>query len=460
MRPTIIVVTSSFLLATLAAQDQDLRAVTEERLTAAYADARAACKDVLSAELDTLPPLKLVDMDEIAKVVADENLAAVRLRQPDEDKARAEAEQLGRQLAAFAYAKYAWSTRTFLVVPKTWEKNARVLERPQLTSDETLRAVMVHELCHALDDRKFDFGKRIAEATTIDGIIALNAVIEGHAQLTTRRVCKVRGWTGGFDAYTSSIAALPADNGEGEALLLLRRATAAALEAAYVDGERFAAAVIEARPETGAQDIFVSPPKDAETILQPRWYLDPATRPAVLHDPEPAIDAFVAKFDPDVWSSVRSNANGKQLAVGLAALPKEDIDAIVKSLRAARLVQLAPTAAPQSKVRIMIVMEFDSEASAARWVRLSGVISDKKNETMREGIVRITGSKTTKLEETVQGLLQEKSMRSGSESCEGATIDAWQGRLVVETIYSAEPPPMAEHVALVAEIFEAVVLKK
>lgn len=458
--PTSLLAVLTFF-APLVAQKQRSEPVTEERLLAAYADARAAFGRVLGADLDELPPLKLVDTAAIAEVVSAENLPSIRLRQPDEEKALAEAAQVSGQLAAMIYAKYAWSTKTFLVVPQTWELNARILQRPQLVSDQALRAVMVHELCHALDDRKFDFSKRLLEATTVDAMTAMNAVIEGHAQLVTRRVCKVSGWSDGFDAFTGSVGALPATNLVGEGMLTSMRAAAAASMMAYVDGERFAAAVLEARPETGVRDIFGSPPKDAETILQPSWYLDPATRPALLYDVEPAIDAFVARFDAEVWSSSRSSTTGKQIAAGMTMLPKEDVDAVVASLRAARVAQLAPTAAPQSKVAILIVMEFDSEDAARRWVRLSGVISDHKDEAMEKGILRITDSKTTVLDGPVlHGLLQEKKMKNGRLAFDLATIDAHKGRIVVETIYSGDPPTTAEHLQIVEAMIAAIAPRK
>ena len=456
-----LAVVSFSLLAPLAAQKQKFEPITEERLLAAYADARAACEKVLAAKLEELPPLELVGVDEIATVVTAENLQLVKLRQPDEEKAVAEAEQLGKSLAAMIYAKYAWSTRTFLVVPKTWESNARVLNRPKLTSDHALRAVMVHELCHALDDRKFDFGKRLLAATTADAATAFNAVIEGHAQLMARRVCKASGWADGFDAFTDAIGAVPATHVGGEMAKLLTRVTAAAMAMAYIDGERFAAAVLSARPETGSKDMFESPPKDAETILQPQWYLDPTTRPALFYDAEPALDAFVAKFDAAVWSSSRNGITGKQLASGMTMLPQKDVDAVVASLRAARFVRLAPTAAPESKVALLVVMEFDSEDAARRWVRLSGVVSDHKDETMDKGILRIIDGKTTPIERPpLHGLLQEKKMKNGRLAFEMATIDAHQGRLVVETIYSGEPPAAEEHLKVVEEMFAAIVRRK
>lgn len=434
-----------------------IEAVTEERVVAAYADARAACKEVLGVDLDSLPPLKMVAARELGEAVTAENLPVISLREPDQKKAQRAAAAAGRQFAQVAYAKYAWSTKSFLVVAKNWERFARALCRPELTADNALRAVMVHELCHAIDDRKFDIGKCLLTANTVEAVDAFSAVIEGHAQLVARRVCRVRGWSDGFDAFTGVIGAIPEGAADGEAMMLQLRAAAAALSTAYVDGERFVAAIVEARPETGVHDVFQAPPKDGDTVLHPAWYLDPKSRPAVLHDPEPAIDAFVARFDADVWTATRTNPTPKQLATGLTMLPKEDADALVASMRALRYAQVAPTKAPQSKLCYAIVMEFDGESSARRWVEISDVVSKKKDETMKTGAVRILSSSTRALDEgPVRGFLQRKTMTAGSSEFDVVSIDAWRGRLVVETLYSGEPPSDEEHVRLVDELLSAV----
>ncbi len=440
-----------------AKQATAIPAVTEERVVAAYADARAACKEVLGVELDSLPPLKLVAPRELGDAVAAENLPVFAQREPDEKKAKAGAAAAGRQFAQVAYAKYAWSTKSFLVVPKNWERFARALKRPELTADNALRAVMVHELCHAIDDRKFDIGKCLLGANTVEAVDAFSAVLEGHAQLVARRVCKVRGWSDGFDAFTGAIGAIPEGAADGEAMMLQLRTAAAALSTAYVDGERFVAAIVEARPDSGASDVFRSPPKDADTVLHPGWYLDPKSKPAVLHDPEPAIEAFVAGFDAEVWTATRTSPTPKQLASGLTMLPKEDVDALVASMRALRYVQVVPTASPQSKLVYAIVMEFDGEASARRWVEVSDVVSRKKDETMRKGAVRIVSSSTKALDEgPVRGFLQRKAMTAGGPEFDVVSIDAWRGRLVVETLYSGEPPTDEEHVHLVDALLSAV----
>lgn len=452
------------LLASLAAQDREVApkdttaAVTAERLQAAYDDAVAACCKVLDVRFDEPIPLQLVTPAELAKAIAAENLPSIRLRQPDAAKAKAEANQLGKQLSQFVYAKYAWSTHTFMVAASTWESAARELRLPELTGDETMRAVMVHELCHALDDRRFGLGKLVLGASSMDAITAINAVIEGHAQLQARRVCAKSGWSRGFATMRDVVGKLPESLAEsGEAVLMLARIQAAAATFAYHDGERFVQAVTDALKDKAAERLFGQPPQDADTILQPKWYLDPKSRPALLFDPEPALDVFAKRFDPATWTERRLNATGKQIASGLTLLDEKDVAAFVAALRSARVLTLNPTKRPDSKLAIVVVMEMDSEAAAQRWIEVSDELSKRKDAAMRKGELQVTDSTTTKIEEpTCRGFLQEKTMKAGSREFAVASIDLQRGRIVVETVLSVEPMAMEEHIALVKQMLDAV----
>lgn len=440
----------------------DGQKITEERLNAAYADAQKAIAKELSASLEQLPRLKISDALTLAKAVAAENLPMIRLRQPDEEKAKTAAKQAGAQLATFAYAKYAWSTKEFLVVPANWEGTARIAKRPELTGDEALRAVMVHELCHALDDRAHDFDALLRASPNTDTSSALCAVIEGHAQHRARRVCAAAGWSRGFESFTESIGALPEDAGaNGEAQKRWLEAQSANASFAYREGERFVAAIEKAAGNEALGRVFRSPPQDTETILNPAWYLDPKSRPAQLYDAEPALDKFAAAYDGAVWSSQRVSLNGAQLGASLNQLPKEEMDAIVASIRATRVIQLYPTADPSSKVALLAVIEFDGESSASSFVEASARLSKLKDESMSKGTLRITGSKSTALErKEYRGWLQEKTMVNGTLEFQFASIDACRGRIVVETIMSGEPLEREAHEELIGELHDAVKLKR
>ena len=168
--------------------------VTRARLEAAYVDACAACESVLKQKFDPPIALEFVAVNGMADALAEDNFASFLLREKDDKKAKAMAKQFGQQVGPMLYAKYSLSSKRFLVAQLVWDQLAQQEEATDLGLDATLRAVLVHELCHAIDDRNFDLGAMMSKARTEDAVLAQNAVIEGHAQLQARRVCARKGW--------------------------------------------------------------------------------------------------------------------------------------------------------------------------------------------------------------------------------------------------------------------------
>ena len=102
-------------------------------------------------------------------------------------------------------------------------------------------------------------------------------------------------------------------------------------------------------------------------------------------------------------------------------------------------------------------MEFDSAASAQRWIELAAELGRKKDEAMKTGAVRIVGGTATPLaEDGLVGHMQRKNIRAGLAMIEVSTIDAVRDRVVVETVFSGAPPDDAAHKQLVRELLDAV----
>ncbi len=456
----------SLLLLALAlapsARAEDPQPVSEERVRAAFAEARAALEAECGAKIDPSLALRFVTAAEIGQRIAEENLPLVRLRQPDEEKAKLEARSLGEAMGAMMFAKFSWAPREFLVALKTLETSASQLSAPELSSDAALRAILVHELVHAWDDSRHDFAALVSHSDSIDASCAISAVIEGHAQFVTRRVCQARGWSTGFENFTGVIGKIP-DSCKllGEGVLLTLRLQAASLDFTYREGERFVAALHAAGGAESVERAFRSPPRDGETVLHPDWFLDPAKRPAQLYDPEPALDLFVARFPASVWSSQRQNIQSNQLQVGFALLPKEEAQALCSSIRSARSVALYPTANPSEKIVVTTVMEFGSDVEARAFLEASDRLSKLKDEQMKTGIVRITGSSTSTIQaEGASGLLHTKQMKNRALAFEVNSIDLVRGKVLVETLFSGEPISTADHAQLAVNLLAAVKLRE
>lgn len=451
----------AWLAAGVGAQDQPAALEpTPARLQAAYADAVAACSKALGGPLDPPVPLRFVDAEAIGAIVARENLPVVRLRQPDAAMAAAEAKLLGDQLARHAFAKYSWSERSVVAVTASWRAFAADLEQPALLGDDCLRAAMVHELCHAYDDRRFGLAARLQKATSVEAQQAFNAVLEGHAQLQARRVCAQSGWSAGFDAMRQAVVTPPPKvAAAGEAALQRARAAAAAVRFTYHAGEDFVAAVLAADPDRGAHRVFHEPPVDRDAVLQPRRYLDGSPRPVLRHDLEPALDRAAAWLGEDAWQCRRTTATAQQLAAALTLLPPADVEAFVASLRQARVLQAASKIRPQAQLAVLGAMEFASEAAAARWLQLAQQLSDRKDAARQHGAARIVSSRATPLPEDGDGFLVAKRLAAGDGEYDVAAITVRRGCVVVETVFSGLPPDDDAHKKLVREMLDAVVAK-
>lgn len=436
----------------------ELQAVTEARLQAAYAEARQALATHLGTKLEQFPPLQISNQKAVSKAIAKENLPVIQAHEPDERKAKMLAAQAGAQYAQILFAKYSWSAKELLVLPGNWEANARLLQRPALTGDQALKAVMVHELCHALDDQEYGIARLLASSPSTDGISAVNALIEGHAQLRARQVCQAAGWSEGFEVFTGAVGLIPeSSQQDGELLLQMLRAQSAELSLTYHDGERFVKAIQLAAGEEGVRKLFQEPPQDTDVILNPGWYLDPKSRPVARYESAEVLNTFESGFNLKEWTAQRLLLNRRQMAAALTLLPKEESDQIVRSLVINRVIVLQPTLAPASKLAQCAFFEFDSEQSAQNFLASSRKLSALKDQQMSSGTAKIQQSVSTELQSAnLRGWLHEKQIEYAGTIIQVAAADVQLGPVVIETIFSVHPIEREAHQQLLEQLLEQV----
>lgn len=316
--------------------------------------------------------------------------------------------------------------------------------------------MLVHELCHAHDDRRFDFAARMAKIQDDDQMAAFTAVVEGHAQLRARRICGRSGWSQGFAKFTEAIGKVPPRLlRQGEAVAMQARIATTNTRFAYDEGERFVAAVLAKDPERGSERMFLTPPNDTSTVSAPAWFLDPSSRPKVQFDPEPAIDHFLSTAAPREWTSSRANMPPRQLAPTLTLLPDVEIDALLASMRNVRFG--SATSPDQERQVTLATIEFADDAAAARWIVAMRSLGAKKDETMKTGTQRIVASTTTEIaEDEWQGLLQVRTIRTGDVDTQVSSLIVRRGCLVLETALIGSPPDDTSHVALMRDLLSKV----
>jgi len=168
---------------------------------------------------------------------------------------------------------------------------------------------LAHTLAHALQDQVFGLEGLQPCYSTTDSALALRALIEGDAVLTTARYAGLEG-----EEALERLGRMAADAEEptyaplaGEPLFERLRAFP------YVEGARWAAALFEKGGWRAVDQAYGLVPCSTEQILHPDRYIDrESPQPVTLPDPTPVLGAD--------WSLVREDTLGEwMLGLHLAA---------------------------------------------------------------------------------------------------------------------------------------------
>jgi hypothetical protein len=308
---------------------------------------------------------------------------------------------------------------------------------PELASEPTLQAVIVHELVHAADDERYDLTRLFAGCTSSDALRADNALIEGHAQLVARELAAGLGWSAGFETFTRAITAPPkrlADSGDTGGQLV-QRTLSNAITASYTEGEAFLAALRAAGGEEAVRKAFLEPPGDMVLISRPEWFLHPELRPRVAFELDPALDAFAAGFEGKDWACNRGSVSAADMRVSMAPLTAEEIEPLAAKMRQNR-VQSATQVQTGSQI-VLGLFEFGTAEEAASYLTIYERLQHARDDTLKEGSVRILSSDYEALEAPdPRGLRVEKRILFNGLNIDVSALCVTRGPLAVEMLAS------------------------
>ncbi len=227
-----------------------------------YAEAR----DVVSREMNT-------DLSSIDLVITDAKGIAVHAKtslmdalEHDLDNQRF-AENLVDNILTLqtesVLAIYSPSVKQILLHERNLEK---YLSNQNASPKYALQALLIHELVHAADDKKYKAFRQ--KALSYQEVFAKSAVIEGHAQWQTRRICKVHGCDYAFEELNRYMF----DTGtpDDPALQYVQSRSFKNLEFVYKEGERFIDQIQKrSNGDAMLKLAFKKPPRDSIQIIDP-----------------------------------------------------------------------------------------------------------------------------------------------------------------------------------------------
>lgn len=405
---------------------------------------RDAALPVLEADLGRpLPPehagIALATTDELAEVLHRENEPIMLAQLGDPDAADFQARMFAEGIAPAMLGKYAFDRHEILIVPEHFPRLAEMLGMPELNSRAAVRGLVVHELVHAFDDARHGLGEGFAKLDEASRIHAYNAVIEGHAQHVSRRVCGTLGWSDGFDVATRAIVS-PAvvDQAQGEAAAYWARMQMQAWVTLYVDGETFIEAVAAAAGPEGLDRAFREPPSDLSEIHNPGWYLDPATRPESLYDLEAGLDAVAERHPESDWTHTRADLDAASLGGVFSYLGDDASERVQRGFRRVRLISLLDQA-EAGHVRMALLGESRAREDAAYLIDAVRRLQEKKRTTMTEGTIRILSMEFEELDaEDLTGLICRSRVASMGMEVDVTLLAAFRDSMWIELDFIQE----------------------
>lgn len=299
-----------------------------------------------------------------------------------------------------------------------------------------LRAVLVHELIHVVDDQRFAWSAGLLRCENNDQLQAFSAILEGHAQLLATRVCEAAGWRADLDTYTGLIG-YSRPLGEGAGAELLARAHTVAISFAYHSGLTFWQHMLIHGGEGIEERIFKSPPNGVALISHPEWYLNPELRPERLYDLDRGLDILEDFISSKLWKATRVEITTAQIQVSLEVLGEAERKRSLESMVAMKAIVLQPIAAPMSAILQGVLYEQSDSVEAAFWLSMQERVMRIRDEKLKEGATKIISATYEEIVlDGATGLFVDKIVRFQGADVHVQVATLALGPLVVEFMAS------------------------
>lgn len=432
--------------------DLQLDDATLERIKA---EVVAAVSEHTGVSLDGLA-MRVVKRSELREVLKAELEPQFDVMFESPEEASMQLNMMARVYSRALFAKYATGTDEVMISDRNFTSVARALKQPLLTSHDVVRAVLVHEAIHAADERLYKFSETLTTLKSRDEIMAFSAVMEGHAQYVARKISKAKGWTAEFEIFTQAIGERPTT---GEAAVdYATNMQVAVAAAAYYDGEKFITFLAEHGGPEAVARAFREPPAETILIEEPGWYLDPSTRPALVHDFEPVLRTFAEARDAEGdWNNQVLALTSVQIAAAFSIMPREVVQPMLKEIRQAQmLVQLATDAPPGTVMIAAGLFEASSSETARQLLELENQLMLKKDEVMNKGQVKISDAKYRDVTSgPISGTLSSKHIEAGPQQMFAQTVVLRRDLVVLELSFVGDRWDEEEVLGLGIELLQS-----
>ncbi|MBI3924310.1 MAG: hypothetical protein HY319_02100 [Armatimonadetes bacterium] len=414
--------------------------ITSELLSRLVEELMPRVEEHAGLDFVSTPVVRLSDRTELRKVLAQELFSQMRLRTDSDEEARRQAEETSEVYSQVLLGKYAAGEGAILVLPENFLRHSELVGHAGVHTPEFLRAVIVHELVHALDDQRFAAVRSVSRLTNPGEMDIWNALLEGHAQHVTRKVLSSQGALALFERFERYIVEPPPKLGEGEKYLFSLYFQA--MQFAYIDGRKFFEKLELLRPEIGVERVFREPPQHRSVILHPERYGN--APPAVSSVPLEKLAERLLEVYGAGWNCERGSIDEASFRAACGDfLNPEEIEAVAASIRSSgTLVFRSENDA--SRISVVGVYRMGDEAEAERTYDFLVRLLQAKDARLQAGRFRILEAEYVPLDtgRSGKGTLARKRMSVEGVEVHGLTVVCQRDEQVIEMVRSYLEAPL------------------
>ncbi len=247
-------------------------------------------------------------------------------------------------------------------------------------SQEYVDVVLMHELVHVHQERRFGLMRFFGTPASLEQLQARRCVSEGHAQYVTRRAAEEAGLGDAFRLFVATQTGVPPgvkDAGTRHLMEVIQ----AMSSSAYVDGEKFFAAIVEELGyEKAVARIFAHPPRSLAEVARPQDYLNPPVGGVDVDRIAARVSRLLAERGKNPQTIAMTPGT---LRVALAPAGEAAVEKALEGFRSAKVVvvQQRRVQAPLAVVGILRC----ADAQAARNMYDAEVLTSKKKDELFKG---------------------------------------------------------------------------
>lgn len=352
--------------------------LTEREIRAFVVEIAPQIERVMERKLKKLPPLVIDDTEAMARILAADMVPLLRRQYPGWPEGRISRHALvtAKHLVPGLLGKYGVQAETLALCPAHLPDTLREHRIDPVHAPGILKALVAHELTHALQAQYTDLLAIYTKASTDDALAAATAVIEGQAMFVQEEVGKALGWAAAENQYAHIFTRQTADFPDPAHLGALARQ-----RFTYIEGKRFAQWHYEQGKAARLWEVLAKPPPVTAMIARPHTY-SPVAPPRP--DLAPVLHPLADLWKRRGWIVTQQELGEIDLWAAYAAADRATIEAITEPVRAARQMEVQ---APQAPARFRLtVFELSDPQAGARALALRHQVIICEVDAYRKGV--------------------------------------------------------------------------